>query len=269
MSAEADVTETRRQVAVANRILAETGLATGVTASLGHASMRVPGAAERFVVKGRGYALDVLSHVRPEDMILCDLDGRMVDGPPGATQCFEVKMHSCVYKTHPAVQAVVHAHPRFVVVMSVLQATLVPMCQEGAALVRYPLPMYPHCKTVQTEEEGLEVAGILGDAPAVLLQGHGATTTGASLEEAVMSMMHLEEQARMNWYASCVAGPGQPGIPDELIAEMANRVPLTELSHFRDSMRAGRPKTGGVWSYYTQLATRSLDVQEGAASREV
>ena len=39
--------DVKYQVAVANRILAELGFATGVLASLGHASMRVPSASCR------------------------------------------------------------------------------------------------------------------------------------------------------------------------------------------------------------------------------
>ena len=50
--------DVKYQVAVANRVLWALGLASGVTASLGHASLRVPGQPDRFVVKGRGYRTD-------------------------------------------------------------------------------------------------------------------------------------------------------------------------------------------------------------------
>ncbi|HEY7467432.1 MAG TPA: class II aldolase/adducin family protein, partial [Dehalococcoidia bacterium] len=126
--------QVKDQVASANRVLAETGLATGVLAANGHASMRVPEAPDRFVVKGRGYAMDALARMRPRDMVVCDLEGFLVEGPPGGTQCFEVKMHSCIYRTYPQVQSIVHVHPRFVVVMSVLGLPLQPMCQEGIQL---------------------------------------------------------------------------------------------------------------------------------------
>jgi ribulose-5-phosphate 4-epimerase/fuculose-1-phosphate aldolase len=240
------------QVAAANRVLAESGLAAGVLAANGHASMRVPEAPDRFVVKGRGYAMDALSRMRARDMVVCDLEGFLVEGPPGATQCFEVKMHSCIYRAYPQVQSVVHVHPRFTVMMSVLGMALRPMCQEGIQLVRVPLPVYPHVKTIQSDEEGTEVASLLGDAKAVLLRGHGATTVGGSLEESVMSMLQLEEQARMNWYACCAAGPGYTAIPDEDIA-----TPLRELPHFRDVMRQGQPRVGGVWALYSDLVSRT------------
>ena len=42
----------RCEVAIANRVLAEVGLCNGITASLGHISMRVPGHPEHFIVKG-------------------------------------------------------------------------------------------------------------------------------------------------------------------------------------------------------------------------
>jgi ribulose-5-phosphate 4-epimerase/fuculose-1-phosphate aldolase len=248
--------DVKQQVATANRVLAETGLATGVLAANGHASLRVPSAPDRFVVKGRGYAMDALARMRPEDMVVCDLEGFLIEGPLGGTQCFEVKMHSCIYRTYPEVQSIVHVHPRYVVVMSVLGVPLAPMCQEGIQLVARPLPVYPHVKTIQSDEEGMEVANLLGDSKAVLLQGHGATTTGASLEEAVMSMLQLEEQAKMNWYACCAAGLDHARIPEANIREMTERTPLRELPHFREVMRQGQPRIGGVWAHYSDLVSQ-------------
>lgn len=256
MSAELD--DIKYQVAVANRVLAELGLATGAMASLGHASLRVPSQPDTFVVKGRGYQIDALAAMRPQDMVVCDLEGYKVDGPPGSTQCREVKMHSCVYKCRPDVQSVVHVHPRYVVVMSVLQATLVPMCQEGIQLVRRPLPVYPHVKTVVSDEEAMEVAELLGGNRAIILQGHGATTVGASLEESVTNMLQLEEQAKMNWYGYCAAGPDHPRIPDALIDEMTNRTPFNQLPHFKDVMGQAARLEGGVWAYYADRVSRDL-----------
>ena len=255
MNAQLD--EVKYQVAMANRVLAELGLASGILASLGHASLRVPSDPNTFVVKGRGYAIDALAAMQPEDMIVCDLEGFKLDGPPGSTQCFEVKLHSAIYKTRPDVQSVVHVHPRFTIVMTLLGATLVPMCNEGLNLVHRPLPVYPHSKLITTEEEGMEVAAALGQGSAVLLLGHGAATVGASLEEAVMNMLGLEEQARMNWYAYCAAGPNHARIPEELIAEREAQPSLAQLPHFKDAMaRGGQPRVNGVWTYYTDKVSR-------------
>ena len=252
--------DVKYQVAVANRVLWALGLASGVTASLGHASLRVPGQPDRFVVKGRGYKMDALAAMRPEDMVVCDTEGYFIDGPIGSTQCFEVKMHSCMYKLYPDVQSVVHVHPRFAVLLTTLGQQIKPMCQEGIQLVRTPLPMYPHVKTIQTDAEGMEVATLIKGYKAVLLQGHGATTIGNTLEEAVMNMLQLEEQARMNYYALSAFGPNYPAIPDALIAEMSGRTPLAELPHFQEPIAraAGQPRVGGVWQYYTAEVAKDL-----------
>src|SRR5688572_23428770 len=89
------------EAAVGTRVLTKLNLAVGVRASLGHTSRRIPGDAERFVVKGRGYRVDVLARMRPEDMVVCDLDGNWLDGPPDTVQCSEVKIHSCILRMRP------------------------------------------------------------------------------------------------------------------------------------------------------------------------
>src|SRR5262245_21419477 len=89
-----ELEEIKLQVAQANRILSDVGLATGVTAALGHASMRLPSQPDRFVVKGRQYALDALAIMRAENMVVCDTEGFLVEGAPGITQCSEVNINS-------------------------------------------------------------------------------------------------------------------------------------------------------------------------------
>jgi hypothetical protein len=140
---------------------------------------------------------------------------------------------------------VVHVHPRLIVLLSVLRIPLVPMCQEGIQLVRNPLPVYPHVKTLQNDEEGMEVARPLGDGSAIILQGHGAVTTGNSLAQSVTAMLQLEVQARMNYYAYCAMGREHPRIREEFIDEMTNRPPLHTLSHFQDVLQ-GRAPSGTV-----------------------
>jgi L-fuculose-phosphate aldolase len=161
-------------------------------------------------------------------------------------------MHSWLYKLYPEVQSVVHVHPRFTVLLSTLGQVIKPMCQEGIHLVARPLPVYPHTKVVVTDDEGAEVARLMAGWKAILLQGHGATTTGASLEEAVMNMLHLEEQARMNYYALSALGPGYVSIPSALVDEVVNAPAHAGLAHFREpfARAQGQPRVNGVWQYY-------------------
>lgn len=255
--------ETRYRVAVANRVLAKVGLCTGVTAAVGHASMRVPERPEYFVVKGRGYDIDALAVMNPDDMIVCDLDGYKVEGRRANTQCYEIKMHSCIYKMYPDVQAVVHAHPKFTVLMSTLNVPVRPVHKGASHLVEQPLPIYPHAANVLTEEEGTEVAELLASSNAVLLKSHGATTKGSTLSEAVTTMANIEAHAQMNWYACCAVGPDYPSIPPSAMLEIrrnGDTERISQLDHFKESIAAagGLPIVNGIWQYYADIAEREM-----------
>jgi ribulose-5-phosphate 4-epimerase/fuculose-1-phosphate aldolase len=251
-----DLEDVKREVAAANRVLANLGLAAGLTAALGHASMRVPSEPNHFFVKGREYEFDALALMEPDDMVMCDTQGFLIAGRSGLTQCSEVKIHACIYKTHPQVQAVVHVHPRYTILMSVLTGSLKPMRQEGAQLIRHALPIYPHVKTIQSDAEGMELANLLGDSRAILLRGHGAVTTGNSLSEAVMDMAQLEEQAQMNYLAYCAAGKEYSYLSDKLLDEMLNRTPLYELPHFKDVLKGRAAQRDGIWNYQKRAASQ-------------
>jgi L-fuculose-phosphate aldolase len=258
--------ETRYQVAVANRILAAFGLASELTASVGHASMRVPERPDTFLIKGRGYELDVLSVLGPQDMVLCDLEGNKLEAPDGVSQCYEVKMHSCIYRAFPDVQSVVHAHPRFTILMSLLNKRLQPMRNEGARLVQQAIPIYPHSKLILTDEDGSGVAETLKEhGKAALLQGHGAVTTGVDLEEAVMNMVQLEEQAQLNTWAFSLMGRDHPHTSDAQLAEAAAQPPFWQLSHFgmsgppaRAPRATGDFRGHGLWAYYVDQVSKDL-----------
>jgi L-fuculose-phosphate aldolase len=250
-----DLDGVKHEVAIATRVLANAGLASGALASLGHVSMRLPSDPNRFVVKGRGLALDALSVVREEDMVVCDLDGYLHAGPKGVTQPNEVMIHACILKARPDVQSVVHVHPRYAVVLSTLGHQMRPVAREGMALVREPLPVYPDVALVTTKEEGTELANVLGHRPAALLFGHGAVTVGADLEESVINMVNLEEQAKMNWYAYCAAGPDHARIPEEMIAAERRKPRFDELPHMKGLVeQAGVVHARGAWQYWAQMA---------------
>jgi len=142
--------------------------------------------------------------------------------------------------------------------LSVLGIPLVPMCQEGIHLVRHPLPVYPHVKTIQSDEEAMEVAQLMGDGSVIILQGHGAVTTGDSLAQSVTAMLQLEEQARMNYYAYCAMGREHPSIPEALIDEMTDRPALQTLPHFQKVLQGRTPQRDGIWNYRVSRVSRDL-----------
>jgi len=252
-----DIEDVKREVAIGNRLLTELGIAVGVCASLGHVSMRLPSDPGKFAVKGRGYRIDALAHMRPEDMVICDLDGNWLDGPPGSLQCSEVKIHSCIYSSRPDVHSVAHAHPDYTVLVTVLGKAIVPLAQEGIAVVAEELPVYPHTKVVQSDEEGREVARLLGAGHSLLMLGHGAVTTGRSVEASVMALAQLEHQARLNYLALCAAGRDHRRIPDDLVQEVLRGNPMPPHLKARSDQVGGRAG-GGVWAYFSAGAAAGM-----------
>jgi len=261
MADRAALEHAKSEAAIGNRVLAELGLAAGVRASHGHTSMRVPGDPDKFVVKGRGYRIDMLSRMRPEDMVVCDLEGNWLDGPPYSEQCGEVKIHSCIYKTRPDVISVTHVHPDYTVLMTVFEKELKPMAQEGARMMTKPIPVLRQTKTIQTEAEGQQVAKLLGDGDIVLLFGHGAVTVSTrSVETCVMTMATLEHQARLNYMALCAGGRDHPSIP----LDLANAVGGGGIPPHIAARRADIPSDGRgagdnrLWFYYREVVGANM-----------
>ena len=248
----AEIDDLMDEVALANRMLYEMGLADSSTIERGHVSLRVPGQPDHFVIKALGPALS-LTH--KEHMVVVDTNGFKVSGPKELNLPNEVKMHSCILRARPDVNSVVHVHPRYTVLMSVLQEQLGPMCLEGMQLFSKPLPMFPSPRLIIREEDGAEVASLLGDRPAILLQGHGAATVGADMEDSMTNMLWLEEQAKMNYLAFCALGKDHPVIRPEQQAESAQNMRLLgEQEHLKPEFAPTKRKPSGVWLHYARLA---------------
>ncbi len=205
--------ELKEKVATACRILAASGICSGIRAAVGHASARIPDT-DLIVIKGRGYKNDALESMRPEDQLVLDLDCNIVSGPKGIAPAAEIKLYTHVYKTRPDVGGIVHAHPRFATVMSVIKIPMSVVCHEGAHITLQGIPVFDDMNLVSTDETGAEMAAALGPRSALLLKAHGAVTVGKTVEQATVNMIDLEEQARMNLYCLNSAGPNFPRVPD-------------------------------------------------------
>ncbi|MPZ15625.1 MAG: hypothetical protein GEU73_14590 [Chloroflexi bacterium] len=247
-----EIDDVMHEVALANRVLFQMGLADSSTIERGHVSYRVPGQPDRFVIKALGPAL---SMTYKDHMVVVDMNGFKIGGPKDLNLPNEVKMHSCILRERPEVNSVVHVHPRYTVLMSVLQEQLGPMCIEGMQLFAQPLPMFPSPRLIIREEDGSEVAKLLGNREAILLQGHGAATVGADMEDSVTNMLLLEEQARMNYLAFCAAGKDHSVIsPEQRAAFIQNMRMLGEQEHLKPELAPTPRKPSGIWLHYAALA---------------
>ena len=186
---ETKKTETalKRRLVDACRILAMAGQGDDVW---GHATARVPGT-RTFWMKPAGLGLE---ETRAEDLLLVDLDGKVLRGR--LPRHSEVFIHSEVLRARPEVGGVVHTHPVPATVFSSLGVPLRPIMHEGTNFVPPDVPRFNETTDlIVTPELGRAVARTLGDRPALFLVNHGIVTAGATLEEAVVNALLLDKIA--------------------------------------------------------------------------
>lgn len=182
----------------------------------GHISFRVPDNPSQFFMKPHSVGLD---EITLENILTIDLDGNVVAGT--ARRHSEVYIHSEIFKLRSNVHCVIHTHPPYSVALSATGRPIRCYSQPGA-LFYEALGVYTDTvNLIRTQEMGAEVAKALGSHRAVLLKNHGVVAVGASIAEAVVSVIMLENAAKVQLTAEA-AGDLAPEFP---------RVDIERLKH--------------------------------------
>ena len=216
--ARAEVAELRRVIAQACRVLALQGLAEDV---LGHVSVRAgPG---HLLVRCRGPAERGLLFTTPADVHLLPLADATPALPDGYSAPAELPIHTELLRRRRDVAAVVHAHPPSVIAADLAGLTLRPIVGAynipAMRLAAAGIPVYPRAVLLRRRELAAEMVAAMGDAPVCLLRGHGVTTTGATIAEAVIRAVNLESLARMTLRVA-TAGGWPPDLPEADVADL-------------------------------------------------
>lgn len=199
MTSAPDLDSLRVLISDACRVLAARGLADGI---LGHISLRAGG--DRLLVRCRGPQERGLLHTTPDDIRLVDLDGN--PGAPGEldggwTPPNELPLHTEVLRARADVEAVVHAHPPAVVAADLAGLGIRPIIGAfdipGTRLAAGGVPVYPRAVLVRDRRLAAEMVAALGTRPVVVLRGHGLTSTGTSVQEAVLRAVSVDGIARL------------------------------------------------------------------------
>jgi L-ribulose-5-phosphate 4-epimerase len=189
---EAEIARVRTEVA---RLHAELVRYNLVVWTGGNVSGRVPGS-DYFVIKPSGVSYDDL---RPENMILCDLDGTVVPGSPGSERSpsSDTAAHAYVYRELPDVGGVVHTHSPYAVAWAA-RGEPIPCVTTGMAdEFGGPIPVGPFA-VIGDDSIGRGIVETLRGhrSRAVLMQNHGPFTTGVSAADAVKAAVLCEDSAR-------------------------------------------------------------------------
>jgi L-fuculose-phosphate aldolase len=236
----------RELVAKACRVVGGLELTKAAT---GHISQRSADG-KHVLIRARGPDELGVRYTTAEQVITVDLDGKMVEGSEGLAAPQEVFIHTWLYKTRPEVKSVIHIHPPTVVLFTICEKPLEPLYgaydPSSVDLWLEGIPTYGRSITISNNDLGREFVKVMGDKRSCMMRGHGITTAGASVEEATVTAIKLNELAEMNYRANLLGDP-KP-IPDE------------DLAHFRErrEKRAkgepASPHMNSSWRYYAEVS---------------
>lgn len=233
-----EVDELRERVARACRVIGKLEL---TKAASGHVSARVPGT-DTLLIRARGPGEAGVRFTTADDVITVDLDGKKLAGRRDLEPPQEVFIHTWLYRTRPGVGSVLHAHPKIVVLFTICNKPLLPLYgaydPSSLRLLMEGIPTYPRSITVSNDSLGREFATAMSGR-ACLMRGHGITTCGASIEEATLTAIKLNELAEMNYQAHLLGHP-EP-------------IPAEEITHLTSTRRGKDAHGAALWRYYCRL----------------
>ena len=184
----AKITRLREEVCALHALLPANGL---VAWTSGNVSARVPGA-ELMVIKPSGLDYEDLT---PESMVLCDLDGNVVEGEYKPSS--DTGSHAYVYRHRPDVGGVVHTHSTYATAWSARAEAIPCVITAMADEFGGEIPVGPFA-LIGDESIGKGIVETLAGhrSPAVLMRNHGVFTIGKNARAAVKAAVMTEDVAR-------------------------------------------------------------------------
>ncbi|HTV35324.1 MAG TPA: class II aldolase/adducin family protein [Xanthobacteraceae bacterium] len=177
--------------------------------------------------------------LRPDHLLACDMDGRMIDGPKGERPPSEIFIHTEIYKARPDINAIAHYHHDLTTTFSFVEGVQLRPIKNHAVRWASGIPIHPDPDHVNTAEQGRALAKTLGQNHALIIRAHGEVVVAETLPSLLMDCVHFTENAEALYHASL----------------LGRAVPLNadELSRFSRSLQ--RPKHAiKLWAYYVGRA---------------
>ena len=162
-----------------------------VTWTAGNVSARVPGE-DLLVIKPSGVSYDELT---PATMVVCDLDGKLVEGEHAPSS--DTEAHAYVYAHMPHVGGVVHTHSPYATAWAArgepIPCSITAMADEFGG----DIPVGPFA-LIGSDAIGRGIVETLTGhrSPAVLMRQHGPFTIGSTAQAAVKAAVMCEDVAR-------------------------------------------------------------------------
>ena len=170
---------------------------------------------EKVLITPSGFEKTAL---KPENLLLMDLEGNILKGDLKPT--IETSMHLGIYKARDDVNAVIHTHSPYAMMLSIINEPIPVLTVEFASAVGHEVPVTGFVLP-GTKDLADEVVKALGeDRVAVLIRNHGVVAVGGSLEKAYHVAILVEEEARTYFWIMLLEKSKMGRIPTELVEKM-------------------------------------------------
>lgn len=155
----------------------------------------------------------------PEDVVVIDMQGHVVEALTGKKPTSESMMHMAVYKARPEVGAIVHTHSKNATAFAVMNKPIPAIVYElfllGCKKGYIPVAPYGRPGTKELAESVLKPLEI---SDVALMQAHGVIAVAGDLKEALLRASYVEELAEIYYKTLTVLGHEPDVVPVEELA---------------------------------------------------
>jgi L-ribulose-5-phosphate 4-epimerase len=218
----------RRQVAACTRMLN----GEGFLGYSGHVSGRLPDRPDAILIQSFEQSR---SEVSPDDLLIVNLDGKILQAPPGVEPPDEVSIHLEIMRARPDVKSALHFHPDLPVLFTLVEGVELKPLKNHAFRFASGIPVHPDPAKITKPAQAKAMVKTLGECHAALLRAHGAIVVSDSVPGLMIDAVHFVENAQVLYQAMMIGKP----------------VFLSEAEMKEIEKKQGRPRhIEKLWAYY-------------------
>jgi ribulose-5-phosphate 4-epimerase/fuculose-1-phosphate aldolase len=206
------IKQAKIELAAACRWAARLELQSGVC---NHFSVAVPGRPDLMLINPEGY---FWAEVTVGSLVTATHDGTVVSDNGNTVETTAFCIHAPIHRLRPQAKVVLHTHMNHATAICTRAGGVVaPIYLSASGMYGSIAYDRNYAGAALTPAEGERLAGLLGDKMVLMMDNHGPLVVGASVGEAFLRLMYLEETCRIQLLAEAGGAKLQP-IPDALIA---------------------------------------------------
>ena len=189
-------TQIREEVVKYGKLMLSTSLVVG---TWGNISARIPGE-NLMAITPSGVGYDVM---KPEDVVIMDFDGNVVDG--SLKPSIEFGLHMTIYKGREDISGIIHTHSTYVTAHAIARKGIAAAAEDLVQIVGGDVRVSEY-RLPGTPELGIEALKAMENRNAVIMANHGLVGAARDLKEAYKIVNVVEKSAQANVFAMLLGG---------------------------------------------------------------